>query len=590
MKTLNFIYFARVIMMALWIISCSVEKIPERSSVNIVIKKADLPASKSYMISDINNLEVFIYNSQGNLELHKSFTSISDISLKPSKGQVTLVAIANVQSIILSQFSTLSMAREAGTSSKTGQGGSTIYTGETTFYNNRVGGEVIVELRPLTAKLTFVFDKSRLDPDISLNIRSIELMNVPLWCSYLTANRAHAGNPTGHGESIFSNTEPQSHESATPLFMFENQIGTLPGSNEQIDKKPLSDNSFYTYAVITTDYISPSKQGEVKYIYYPGENTTDNYNIIRGAHLRETILFEGSSISENSQRVDKSLLTPRRYTITASSDPWNGGITGGEGEYEYGSDPQLIALANNGFRFIEWQPPLTQVTKNRHYTAIFEENSQLIPPSKITLDTENLNMIIGNQFKLNESIDPYNATEKGVIWSSENTSVATVTQNGLVTAKSCGETKIRVTTSNGLLSDECTVKVYQKVEVYADKHINYIYDQISGEIIGASMVIYLRVLLPVPSDMAVVRAIIPFVTVSGKCKYNNNGFNHEEQISLSLSFTNNNDTPWLFTEGESQVIYFNSYDSGQIMQDLNSVEIIINAGEVYTGSYYVFWN
>lgn len=591
MKTLRLIYYTGVILTAYWLISCSIEKMPENNSVNIVIRKANLPASKSGMISDlINNLEIFLYNSEENLELHKSFTSISGIELKPPKGLFTLVAIANVQGISSSEFSTLSMAREAGTSSSIGSGNSPVYTGEATFFNNGGGGEVVVELSTLTAKLTFVFDKSRLDSDISINIMSIELMNVPLWCSYLTANRANAGNPTGTGESISFNTEPLSHDSATPMFMFENLNGTLPGSNEQSDKKPQSHDNLYTYAVITTDYSSPSKQGEVKFIYYPGENTTDNFNIPRGAHLRETIYFEGSSISENSQRIDKSLLTPRRYTITASSDPLNGGVSGGDGEYEYGSDPQLMANANTGFRFVEWQPPISSVTQNRHYTAKFEEYTQVIPPSKISLDLDNLNIILGNQFKLNEIIDPYNATEKGVVWSSDNTLVATVNQNGLVTANSCGETIIRVTTSDGLLSDECTIRVYQKIEVYADKHINNIYDQISGEIIGASMVVYLRVLLPVPSDMAVVRAILPFVTVTGKCKYNNNGFNQEEQITLSLSFTNNNDTPWLFTEGESQVIYFNSNNGEDILQNLNSVEILINPGEVFTGNFYIYWN
>ena len=591
MRTLSLIYYTGVVLIACWLSSCSPDKMPENNSVKIVLREADQPASKSNGISDqINNLEIFIYNSDGNLEIHKSFTSMSNIELKPSKGIVTMVVIANVQGINSSQFSTLSMARESGTSSRTGSGNYPIYTGEVSFFNNGGGGEVVVELNTLTAKISFVFDKSRLDPDVSINIRSIELMNVPLWCSYLSANRANAENPSGQGESIFSNTEPLSHDSATPLFMFENMNGTISGSNEQSDKKPQSHDNLYTYAVITTDYSSPSKQGEVKYIYYPGENTIDNFNIPRGAYLRETIFFEGSSISENSQRVDKTMLNTRSYTITASSEPLDGGITGGEGVYEYGSNPQLTAVANPGFKFKEWQPPISPVTHNKHYIAKFEKFTQSIPPAKISLEFDNINICIGNQFKVNMHIEPDNSTEKDVIWHSSNTLIATVNQNGLVTANSCGEAQIRVTTSDGLLSDECTVRVFRKVEVYADKQINYFYDQISSEITSASMVVYLRVLLPVPSDMAVVRAILPFVTVSGKCKYNNNGFNHEEQITLSLSFTNNNDTPWLFTEGESQVIYFNSNNGVDVLQNLNSVEIVINPGEVYSGSYYIFWN
>ncbi|HCT93739.1 MAG: hypothetical protein A2X19_05935 [Bacteroidetes bacterium GWE2_39_28] len=591
MRTLSMINLIGVVLTVYCLSSCYPEKNPENDSVKIVLRQADQPPSKSAGISDnINNLEIFLYNSEENLLIHKSFKSITGIELRPPKGHITLVAIANVQGIDPSQFSTLSMARESGTTCSTGSGNYPVYTGEATFFNNGGGVEVVVELNTLTAKITFVFDKSRLDADVSINIRSIELMNVPLWCSFLSANKAGEGNPVGQGESIFSNTEPPSHNSATPLYMFENLKGTIPGLNEQSDKKPHTQENLYTYAVITTEYASQSKQGEVKFIYYPGENTTDNFNIPRGAHLRETIFFEGSSISESSQRVNISMLNTRSYTITALSDPPDGGITGGEGLYEYGSIPTLTAVANPGFKFIEWQPSLGTVSQNKNYTAKFEQLTQIISPSKISLDFNHINICIGNQFKLSENIEPYNVTEKMAIWSSTNNLVATVNQNGLVTGNSCGETQIKVTTSDGLLSDECTVRVYKKVEVYADKHINYIYDQTSGQITSASMVVYLRVLLPVPSDMEIVRAILPIVTVSGICSYNNNGFNHEEQITLSLSFSNNNDTPWLFTEGESQVIYFNSGNDEEILQNLDSVQIIINPGEVYSGNYYIYWN
>ena len=591
MKTHCLIYFTGAILIFCYLSSCHPENIPENDSLKIVLKKANNPTSKSAGTSDnINNIEIFIYNSEENLECHKSYTSMSNIELKLPKGHFTLVAIANVPEINPSQFSTLSLAKEAGTFSRTGSGNYPVYSGNATFFNSGAGSEVLVELNTLTAKITFLFDKSRLNADVSINIRSVELMNVPLWCSFLSANRAGEGNPAGQGESIFSNTEPTSHNSATPLYMFENLKGTIPGLNEQSDKKPHTQENLYTYAVITTEYASQSKQGEVKFIYYPGENTTDNFNIPRGAHLRETIFFEGSSISEKSQRVDLSMINTRSYTITALSDPPDGGITGGEGLYEYGSIPTLTAVANPGFKFIEWQPSLGTVSQNKNYTAKFEQLTQIISPSKISLDFNHINICIGNQFKLSENIEPYNVTEKMAIWSSTNNLVATVNQNGLVTANSCGETQIKVTTSDGLLSDECTVRVYKKVEVYADKHINYIYDQTSGQITSASMVVYLRVLLPVPSDMEIVRAILPVVTVSGICSYNNNGFNHEEQITLSLSFSNNNDTPWLFTEGESQVIYFNSGNDEEILQNLDSVQIIINPGEVYSGNYYIYWN
>ncbi|MDE7087025.1 MAG: Ig-like domain-containing protein, partial [Clostridia bacterium] len=61
--------------------------------------------------------------------------------------------------------------------------------------------------------------------------------------------------------------------------------------------------------------------------------------------------------------------------------------------------------------------------------------------------------------KLTATVSPSNATDKGVVWTSDNKAVATVDQNGNVTAVSRGTAVITVTTSNGLYADTCTVTV-----------------------------------------------------------------------------------------------------------------------------------
>ena len=63
-------------------------------------------------------------------------------------------------------------------------------------------------------------------------------------------------------------------------------------------------------------------------------------------------------------------------------------------------------------------------------------------------DTFELN--VGETKQLTATIQPENTTDKTVTWSSNNTDVATVDQNGLVTAVGIGTATITVTTSNGV--------------------------------------------------------------------------------------------------------------------------------------------
>ncbi|MGP1460068.1 MAG: Ig-like domain-containing protein, partial [Bacteroides sp.] len=63
---------------------------------------------------------------------------------------------------------------------------------------------------------------------------------------------------------------------------------------------------------------------------------------------------------------------------------------------------------------------------------------------------------------LTATVAPANATNKKVTWSSNKTDVATVDENGTVTAVGVGEATITVTTEDGGKTAACTVKVNAK--------------------------------------------------------------------------------------------------------------------------------
>ena len=93
--------------------------------------------------------------------------------------------------------------------------------------------------------------------------------------------------------------------------------------------------------------------------------------------------------------------------------------------------------------------------------VVAKENSlsdPVVPVKKIKLDQTSLNMKPNQKVKIKVAYSPKNAIFKLVSWSSSNSKVATVTEDGTVEAKSNGDAIITATTQNGI-SATCKVKV-----------------------------------------------------------------------------------------------------------------------------------
>ena len=88
-----------------------------------------------------------------------------------------------------------------------------------------------------------------------------------------------------------------------------------------------------------------------------------------------------------------------------------------------------------------------------------KEKNQVIEVTGIELGESSVEMTVGTSHKLTATVLPENATEKGVVWESKDESVATVDQEGLVSAVKEGSTQIIVSTANGNFSAYCSVTV-----------------------------------------------------------------------------------------------------------------------------------
>lgn len=86
-----------------------------------------------------------------------------------------------------------------------------------------------------------------------------------------------------------------------------------------------------------------------------------------------------------------------------------------------------------------------------------------VKPTSITLNKSKASITEGETLQLTATITPSDAADKTITWISDNTAVATVDNNGLVTAKKAGTANIIATTSNNLAA-VCAITVEEKNE------------------------------------------------------------------------------------------------------------------------------
>ena len=84
-------------------------------------------------------------------------------------------------------------------------------------------------------------------------------------------------------------------------------------------------------------------------------------------------------------------------------------------------------------------------------------NDKDVPVDKVMMDRPTLTIDVGSTYQLSATVLPASATAKSAVWKSDNSSVASVDQKGVVTGVSEGQATIKVTVDGK--SDTCTVTV-----------------------------------------------------------------------------------------------------------------------------------
>ena len=94
--------------------------------------------------------------------------------------------------------------------------------------------------------------------------------------------------------------------------------------------------------------------------------------------------------------------------------------------------------------------------KSKTYTI---KLTKPVPVSGVSLNTTNITLDIGDTYTLKATVSPSTATHQEVNWQTSNSSVATISSTGKVTAKATGAAIITVTTDDGGYEATCYVNV-----------------------------------------------------------------------------------------------------------------------------------
>lgn len=96
-------------------------------------------------------------------------------------------------------------------------------------------------------------------------------------------------------------------------------------------------------------------------------------------------------------------------------------------------------------------------------SAICNVTVKPIEVTGVSLNKDSLSLMVGNSEKLVATVNPSNATNKNISWSSSDETVAKVSSDGEVTGVDVGTAKISAVTEDGSFKAECNVTITPKI-------------------------------------------------------------------------------------------------------------------------------
>ena len=179
---------------------------------------------------------------------------------------------------------------------------------------------VDIDLQRLMAKISLRMDRSRLDRDVEMNVRSARIGNCPRYVKPFTNSKIEDNDdtfPTGYLLNDIQTAElnyniGEGLSSEVSLYMLENMQGPADGNithdSEKVFEQKDKRSEVCSYIEMEIEYLSPEKASGEKgliYRFYLGEDR-NSFDVERNTHYHITVTPENNGLNDDGWRVDKS--------------------------------------------------------------------------------------------------------------------------------------------------------------------------------------------------------------------------------------------------------------------------------------------
>lgn len=232
-----------------------------------------------------------------------------------------------------------------------------------------------------------------------------------------------------------------------------------------------SENNSYATVTSSTRYnatVKGIKATSSCKIYFKCSYFIDGF--FRTMDFYYTITVKSTSVSVTSVTLNQSSISLKEgstYQLSASVYPtnatnknvnWSSSNTSVASVSSYG----LVSAKSSGTATITCR---AADGSGKYATCMVSIEAATVYVSSITLNKSSLSLSVDETSQLSASVYPTSATNRSVSWTSDDTSVATVSSSGLVTAKSAGTAIITCKAKDGSgKKATCTIAVKEPVK------------------------------------------------------------------------------------------------------------------------------